>query len=418
MQTRRTLMRAMACAAVLGTACSAEALAAWPGVNGRVSLTQRAEPPVTTTPNRDIFAYAHQALEAPVTRLRLTRSTNNEEQSSWSADGTKIAYKRIDEVWVVDATDPALTPRQITNIDGRIVNNTQPAWSPDGEDIVFRTNRTHPNPEMNVADIWTVNVADGEKSAEPLLVRPGDERYPTYSPDGTQLLFRGDDDGADVSGDEDIFVQDLETKVVRRVTEGGGTDTAPAWSPDGSKIAFYSNRDGDMEIWVVNADGTDLWQLTFNEVHDEGPAWSPDGRFIAFTRAPTNAPNDNGDIWVMNADGSDQRPYAPPTPILEESPDWQPLPIAGGDPAEPWVACGDLSFAPGGIASVVVRTDKCEHAVDVAERWQQMTETPDAPPEDLKGYVCTAEHHTFDQVLVQCVHDGGRKAAAFVYREA
>ena len=70
--------------------------------------------------------------------------------------------------------------------DGQI-NNTQPAWSPDAEQIVFRTNRS--DPSRNVADIWVMDSpfgpVPGEASARPLVVRPGDERYPTYSPDGT-----------------------------------------------------------------------------------------------------------------------------------------------------------------------------------------------------------------------------------------
>jgi TolB protein len=83
------------------------------------------------------------------------------------------------------------------------------------------------------------------------------------------------------------------------------SDTAPAPSPDGSKIAFMSfNRSGNnWEIWTMNPDGTNLQQLTENNNADGLPTWSPDGQSIAFV-------SDRGGawaVWVMNADGSNQR---------------------------------------------------------------------------------------------------------------
>src|SRR5439155_7770129 len=94
------------------------------------------------------------------------------------------------------------------------------------------------------------------------------------------------------------------------------SDSEPAWSPDGTKIAFTSNRDGDTEIFVMNADGSGQTQLTHNDLtllgaviqfevgHDEEPAWSPDGTKIAFIsdRPPAN----RFQLFTMNADGSGQ----------------------------------------------------------------------------------------------------------------
>ena len=79
--------------------------------------------------------------------------------------------------------------------------------------------------------------------------------------------------------------------------------TTPSWSPDGRAIAFVSNRDGNPEIYVMNADGSEPRRLTQEALRDGGPAWSPDGRKIAFERWVGRHP----DIYVMNADGSGQR---------------------------------------------------------------------------------------------------------------
>jgi TolB protein len=84
------------------------------------------------------------------------------------------------------------------------------------------------------------------------------------------------------------------------LTEGPG-DAEPAWSPDGTRIVFSSDRSGDRELYVVSADGGDVTQLTASPDFDGQPTWSPDGTMIAFTtdRGPSR------DVYLMHADGSD-----------------------------------------------------------------------------------------------------------------
>ncbi len=105
-------------------------------------------------------------------------------------------------------------------------------------------------------------------------------------------------------------------------------DSAPAWSPDGRKIAFESNMDGDLEIYVLDADGSNVQQITHNMHWDEGPAWSPDGTKLAFS---SGAADRALDIWTMNVDGTDQRQLTT-FPGRDESPDWgvNPGPAAVG----------------------------------------------------------------------------------------
>jgi len=85
-------------------------------------------------------------------------------------------------------------------------------------------------------------------------------------------------------------------------------DVFPAWSPDGRRIAFQSDRDGEFEIYVINADGSNLTRLTGNPAKDVFPAWSPDGSHIAFV----SDRDGNAEIYVMNADSPEPTPIPPP----------------------------------------------------------------------------------------------------------
>src|SRR6266511_1752070 len=106
-------------------------------------------------------------------------------------------------------------------------------------------------------------------------------------------------------------------------------DTDPAWSPDGSKIAFVRFREGGAGIWVMNADGTGARRITDGGLDvdgtDLGPAWSPDGSRIAFAREgrPAKAATGNTDIYVVNADGTDAVRLTD-DPMMEYAPTWSP----------------------------------------------------------------------------------------------
>ncbi len=99
-------------------------------------------------------------------------------------------------------------------------------------------------------------------------------------------------------GNGEIYVMNADGSAQARLTNTPAGEVYPKWSPDGTKIAFMSNRDGNSEIYVMDADGTDQTRITNNVVDDDQPAWSPDGNMIVFTR--------QGFIWVMNADGSSE----------------------------------------------------------------------------------------------------------------
>ena len=118
---------------------------------------------------------------------------------------------------------------------------------------------------------------------------------PAWSPDGRRIAFQSDRDG-----DSEIYVMNADGSGVTQLTHNGAGDWGPAWSPDGRRIAFQSDRDGDSEIYVMNAAGSGVTQLTHIDAGDYGPAWSPDGQRIAF-----NSDRDGDhEIYVMNAAGS------------------------------------------------------------------------------------------------------------------
>jgi Tol biopolymer transport system component len=121
---------------------------------------------------------------------------------------------------------------------------------------------------------------------------------PAWSPDGTKLAFVSNRDGGNV----EIYRMNADGSGQTRLTTSPAYDADPAWSPDGNQIVFASDRDGDFELFKMNADGTGQTQLTFNSVHDGFPAWSPDGQKIAYqTVAPILH---DYEIYTINTDGT------------------------------------------------------------------------------------------------------------------
>jgi dipeptidyl aminopeptidase/acylaminoacyl peptidase len=191
----------------------------------------------------------------------------------------------------------------------------------------------------------------------------------------------------------------------------GAYDSAPAWSPDGSRIAFESNADvgganpeGDMEIWTMSADGTGAAQLTHDAVHDEGPAWSPDGRLLAYTSGPDDT---HGDIHVMTAAGRHVRRLTV-YEGLDESPDWQAIPAPRTDRR-----CGDGARSGAGAHDVRARGRglACVRALALARRWQTVRGRP-----RVGGFATRVTDYGGTQRVVLSRRDGRRRQlVAFLY---
>ena len=171
-----------------------------------------------------------------------------------------------------------------------------PELSPSGERIVF-TN--HGN------GIWIMR-ADGE-NPRPLTHR--DDIDPTWSPDGSMIAF-----ASSRNGKRQLYVMDANGSNIRQLTDLNNMGGRSTWSPDGTKLAFYRGPTGDHDIFVINVDGTGLERLTHGG-DNLGPTWSPDGNWIAFT----SFRDGNNEIYVMHPDGTGAT-------RLTDSPisDWQP----------------------------------------------------------------------------------------------
>ena len=160
----------------------------------------------------------------------------------------------------------------------------------------------------------TINAGGGERT--PLIAQPGSVfASPAYSPDGQRIAFASNRDG-----NFEIYVINADGTGLRRLTNNPAEEGSPAWSLDGLRIAFETDRDGNFEIYAMNADGTGAVRLTADLREDHSPAWSPDGASIAFTRV---TPTGMEDIWRMGSNG------AAPTPLttasaVEDNPDWAP----------------------------------------------------------------------------------------------
>jgi len=222
----------------------------------------------------------------------ITNDPAYDDKPVWSPDGTSIAFvsdrSGNKDIWVVNS-DGSGTPLQLTNL---TIADTDPTWSPDGTKIAFASNRS------GNFDIWAMN-GDGTGSLIKLTSSEADDREPNWSQFG--LAFT-----SDRSGDKEIWlIADTNDPEPVRLTSSEAEDKEPCWAPmaiplsDGRSrplIAFTSTRQGNQDIYVMDTDGIDQSKsLTDYTNVDCNPAWSPDGTRVAYA----SYKDGNYDIWVM-----------------------------------------------------------------------------------------------------------------------
>ena len=164
-------------------------------------------------------------------------------------------------------------------------------------------------------EIYAMN-PDGSNQIN-LTNNPAHDTYPSWSPDGSKIAFTSDRDG----GEPEIYVMNSDGSNPVRLTTNDWDEDRAVWSPDGSKIAFSSVRNGNKDIYVMNSDGTNEKRLTIDPADDNTVSWSPDGSKITFGSG-RDTPS-RGDIYVMNADGTNQTNITN-SPSSDVDPTWSP----------------------------------------------------------------------------------------------
>jgi Tol biopolymer transport system component len=311
------------CLCVLAIAATVPAGAAFPGKNGKIAFDGLID--------NDIFTVNPSGVPAPV---RITTNPVAGDGAAYSPDGFRIVFhgsgSTNNDIFVMNSDGTGI--RRITTDN---VNN-YPAWSPDGTRIVYVSRRdttAFPNPGRD-DEIFTVN-ADGSGQRR-LTNNDGDDTRPAWSPNGARIAFTAFRDFGPNTNNDAIMVMDAADANgdgngdnERIFQANGGPDDNATWSPNGANIAWDDNGD----ILVKGSATGNVNPDTIPRLTDAGsgrdgfqPAWSPDGTRVAFIgRRPTTS--DPYDIFHVSATGGAESRVTTNADLNATSNvDWQPIP--------------------------------------------------------------------------------------------
>ena len=218
---------------------------------------------------------------------------------TWSPDGTRIAFARETsgnaDIYVMNRDGT-----HVTRLTRDTLLEYTPAWSPDGSKIAFLGYSKGPPPSPTRLYVMK---ADGSNVRQ---IGPDNAAHPSWSPDGAEIAFVNEDSGS-------IYVMGPDGTGLRRVVDVASLPgdrtfepnfTFPAWSPDGGKILFAAGDATSSHLFIANADGSGLVQLTHGAVFDEDPAWSSlrSSPTPSETKEVIDMSFGDGTVWALTCD--------------------------------------------------------------------------------------------------------------------
>jgi TolB protein len=287
--------------------------AAFPGANGMIAFTS----------DRDGDFEIYVMNPDGSAQTNLTNNPASDSNPVWSPDGTKIAFQSnrtvTTDVYVMDAHGTVL--RNLTNSNPN--SCYEPTWSPDGTKIAFGCTPPWGGGYGNLYWMNADGTGDMHKLTDNVNKFPS-AFAPAWSPDGTKIAFS---QSLNDSITEIYVIRDLDPLSLEKITKNGINSMRPDWSPDGTQIVFERGPAGSSNVWVMNPNGSDQTNLTNNNPGqiNVSPRWSPDGTQIVFESYYHSG--GRYQIYVMNGNGTN------PINISNSSnndhfPDWQPVPIS------------------------------------------------------------------------------------------
>lgn len=250
----------------------------------------------------------------PANQLTFYSGDRAEYAPSWSPVADRIAFVSYGNGWRISVMESDGTDRHPLDLSPNY--RYMPAWSPNGNQVAVTQVATDIPPfYQGSMEIFVLPEAGGPAKRLTDDPRSSLEWGPDWSPDGSRLLFTSNRDG-----NLEVYAITLEGGEALNLSDHGGADFGASWSPDGSSVAFYSDRDGTYAIYVMNPDGSQIRRMADGSDKDAGltdrdpiglilaetgwrTSWSPDGREIAYVAEDDT----DTEIFVVSVDGGTPR---------------------------------------------------------------------------------------------------------------